>query len=86
MSTFWSPTWGLGQLDYQPDLTTFTPDSGAPALKIRWKESRTGQADKRSAPRRKADLEEWFAWLTFTSLSGEAFSFRRGGPPPGTAP
>ncbi len=40
MMKAWSPTWGMGTLDYQPDVATFT------------------------------------------SRSGEVFSFRRNGPPP----
>lgn len=75
----WSPTWGLGVLDYQPERVVFTPDSGAPAITIEWAEIRTGQANKRSAPRRKAECVEWEAWLTFTSKAGEVFLFRRGG-------
>ena len=78
---FWSPTWGLGSLDYKPARTVFTPDSGAPPLTIEWLESRTGQANQKSIPRRKADREEWWNWLTFTSRAGEVFSFRRGGAP-----
>ena len=76
---FWSPTWGLGSLDYQPERATFTPDSGAAPLAIEWVASRTGQADKKSMPRRKAEQGEWWMWITFTSKAGELFSFRRGG-------
>lgn len=78
---FWSPTWGLGTLAYQPERVVFTPDSGVTALTIEWTESRTGQANQKSAPRRKAERAEWEAWLTFTSKVGEVFSFRRGGAP-----
>lgn len=77
---FWSPTWGLGTLDLGEDTTVFTPDSGAAPLRFRWTNSRFGQAHTKGTPRRKADREEWFAWLTITAESGEVFSFRRGGP------
>lgn len=79
---FWSPTWGLGRLDFKPKRAVFAPDSGAPSLAIEWVQSRTGQADKKSIPRRKADRDEWWNWLTLTSRAGEVFSFRRGGAPP----
>lgn len=79
----WSPTWGMGALDYQPDKATFTPDGGAAPIEIRWTQSRTGQAAQKSMPRRKADQDEWWQWLTFTTNSGEVFSFRRGGAPAG---
>ena len=29
MMKAWSPTWGMGTLDYQPDVATFKADSGA---------------------------------------------------------
>ena len=80
MSRFWSSTLGMGDLDYQPDVVTFTPDSGAPPLTIKWVESRTGQANQRNPPRGKAAEQEWEAWLTFTTARGEMFSFRRRGP------
>lgn len=82
MSTvFWSPTWGLGELDYGPKRVVFSPREGMPPITIEWVNSRTGQANQKSAPRRKADREEWQRWLTFTSKTGEVFTFRRGGPP-----
>lgn len=79
---FWSPTWGMGTLDYQPAVTVFTPDSGAAPITIRWISSRTGQADKKGMPRRKAEQDEWWEWLTFTTKNGKVFSFRRDGAPP----
>ena len=82
MMKAWSPTWGMGTLDYQPDVATFKADSGAAPIEIRWSASRSGQADQKRMPRKKADEAEWFEWLTFTSRSGEVFSFRRNGPPP----
>ncbi len=83
MIKVWSPTWGMGTLDYKPDVATFAADNGAPPIVIRWTESRSGQANQKKTPRKKADEAEWFEWLTFTSASGEVFSFRRGGPPAG---
>lgn len=83
-SKFWSPTWGMGTLDYGPREAVFTPDSGAAPITIAWTESRTGQAGKKGIPRRKADETEWWQWLTFTTKSGEVFSFRRGGAPAGS--
>lgn len=84
MLKVWSPTWGLGTLDYQPGTATFTADAGQ-VIAIQWIESRTGQANQKKMPRKKAAEAEWFEWLTFTSASGEVFSFRRNGPPPGAA-
>ena len=78
---FWSPTLGLGALDYDAGTCSFTPKSGASPLSFEWVESRTGQASQKAIPRRKAEKAEWFNWLTFTTWAGEVFSFRRGGAP-----
>lgn len=79
----WSPVWGMGSLDYQVRKTVFTPDSGVSPVTIAWVESRTGQANVKSEPRKKADRDEWWEWLTLTTKTGDVFSFRRNGPPHG---
>lgn len=77
----WSPIWGLGTLDYKPERVVFTPDSGAGAVSFAWTESRTGQASQKGLPKREADRAEWRNWLTFTTTTGEVFSFRQVGIP-----
>jgi hypothetical protein len=81
VSKFWSPSWGLGDLDYKPARAVFTPDDGADPITILWIESRTGQGNQKSMPRRKAERAEWERWISMVTRIGQVHSFRRGGAP-----
>lgn len=79
-SLVWSPTFGSGTLDYQPNVAAFKANTGVEFL-IPWTVSRTGPP-RQPEPRGKDSEDEWRLWLSLTTKHGEVFTFRRGGPPP----